>query len=364
MSEHAAAAMDRMPALTPVAKNLPPSAFAMVMATGIVSIAAFMLGMQWIAIALFAVTIAAYAVLVLILIMRVISYRDALLSDFVDHQRAPGFFTIVAGSGVLGAQFVLISGDHDIAMVLWIVATVLWVVLIYGILAALWLKHRKPSLASGINGGWLLAVVATQAIVVLGALVTPHWLEPYRLEFDFFGLALWLCGGMLYIWMIALIFYRYTFFDVEAENLSPTYWIIMGAMAISTLAGSLLIMRAPEAPFLDSLLPFLRGFTVFYWATGTWWIPMLVILAVWRYAVMRVPLRYDPLHWGAVFPLGMYASATWQMARVMDLDFLRPLAEGFAYLALVAWTATFIGLLTTIGRALMERSLPSRYPPA
>ena len=54
-SEHAAAATDRIPALMPVAKNLPPSAFAMVMATGIVSIAAFMLGMRWVAIALFQV---------------------------------------------------------------------------------------------------------------------------------------------------------------------------------------------------------------------------------------------------------------------------------------------------------------------
>jgi tellurite resistance protein TehA-like permease len=70
----------------------------MVMATGIVSIAAFMLGMRWIAIALFAVTIAAYAGLVLLLVMRVIWYRDALLSDFADHQRAPGFFTVVAGN--------------------------------------------------------------------------------------------------------------------------------------------------------------------------------------------------------------------------------------------------------------------------
>ncbi len=361
MSEDAAAGMGRLPALTLAAQNLSPSYFAMVMATGIVSIAAFMLGLRWIAGLLFAVAIAAYAALVLILILRLVWFPDALWSDFADHQRAPGFFTIIAGTGVLGSQVALIAGEHDIAIALWVVAAVLWIVLIYGILTALWLKHHKPSLANGINGGWLLAVVATQAIVVLGALVTPHWLEPYRREFDFLGLALWLCGGMLYIWEIALIFYRYTFFDVEPQSLSPTYWINMGAMAISTLAGSLLIMNAPAAPLLDSLLPFLKGFTVFYWATGTWWIPMLVILAVWRYAVMRIPLRYDPLHWGAVFPLGMYAAATWQMARVMDLDFLQPLAECFTYLAILAWAGAFVGLLTTLGHALTEHGIPQQH---
>ena len=45
--------------------------------------------------------------------------------------------------------------------------------------------------------------------------------------------------------------------------------------------------------------------TMLYWATGTWWIPMLLILVVWRY--LHIPLEYDPLYWGTVFPLGMYA---------------------------------------------------------
>jgi tellurite resistance protein TehA-like permease len=84
-------------------------------------------------------------------------------------------------------------------------------------------------------------------------------------------------------------------------------------MAISTLAGSLLILNAPDAPFLISLLPFIKGFTVFYWATGTWWIPMLLVLAIWRHVYRRFPLRYDPLYWGAVFPLGMYAACTERM---------------------------------------------------
>ena len=61
-------------------------------------------------------------------------------------------------------------------------------------------------------GAWLLAVVATQSIAVLSALVALHWGQPYRLAINFFALSMWLWGGMLYIWMISLIFYRYTFF--------------------------------------------------------------------------------------------------------------------------------------------------------
>ena len=78
---------------------------------------------------------------------------------------------------------------------------------------------------------------------------------------------------------------------------------------------------------------------VFYWATGTWWIPMIAILAVWRYVFRRQPLTYDPLYWGAVFPLGMYAVGTFEMERAMGFDFLDPIPHIFFAIALAAWLA-------------------------
>jgi tellurite resistance protein TehA-like permease len=157
---------------------------------------------------------------------------------------------------------------------------------------------------------------------------------------------------MLYIWMISLIFYRYAFFSLSPGDLAPPYWINMGAMAISTLAGSLLITNSPEAPYLSTLLPFLKGFTVFYWATGTWWIPMLIVLVLWRHVYRKYPLKYDPLYWGAVFPQGMYTACTFQMARAMDLEFLYAIPRAFLYVALAAWVIVFIGLVRTLARPI------------
>jgi hypothetical protein len=34
-------------------------------------------------------------------------------------------------------------------------------------------------------------------------------------------------------------------------------------------------------------------------ATATWWIPMPVILGVWRHVYRRFPLKYSPMYWGA-----------------------------------------------------------------
>jgi tellurite resistance protein TehA-like permease len=332
--------------------RLSPAYFGMVMATGIVSLAAHLLGYPRLARPLWFANIGFYAVLVTLTVARVVRFPRLFFADMVDHLRGPGFFTTVAASSILGSQFVILGGNDGVGTALWVVALVLWVAFTYAIFAALTIKEHKPSLDQGISGGWLLAVVATQSITVLSALLAAHFEQPYRLRLNFLALSMWLWGGMLYIWMMSLIFYRYTFFRFSPGDLSPPYWINMGAMAISALAGSRLILNAPDAPLLLSLLPFLKGFTIFYWATGTWWIPMLLVLAAWRYIYKRFPLKYDPLYWGAVFPLGMYAVSTHQLGRALAFESIQMLSPVFLFVALAAWTAAFIGL----GRSLLRRS--------
>lgn len=337
-----------------VIKNLSPSYFAMVMATGIVSIAADLLGMPLIAIGLFWLNIFAYVILCVAFLLRFIFFKKEFLNDLFDHARGPGFFTIVAATCILGGQFIQLLDNIQVALVLWYLGIVLWFVITYIIFTSLTIKETKPTLENGINGAWLVAVVATQALAVLSAKLSLH-LVSYELIINFFAFSMWLWGGMQYIWMISLIFYRYTFFKFSPNDLSPPYWINMGAMAISTLAGSLLILNTPYSPFLFSTLAFLKGFTIFYWATGTWWIPMLIILAGWRHLYKKFPLTYDPLYWGAVFPLGMYTVCTYMMAKAMDLDFLLSVPKYFVYVAILAWAAAIIGLVRKLAKDLFYR---------
>ena len=329
--------------------NLHPAYFAIVMATGIVSVASHLLGFRWAAIPLFWLNVALYAAVWVLMLARVFRYPVRVRADLMHHGRSVGFFTAVAATCVLGSQVLIIGGNWRLAAALWFFGIVLWAALTYTIFTILTVKMVKPTLAEGINGGWLVSVVAAQSVAVLGAQLAdgfgadaPHVL--------LYCLVMWLGGGMLYIWIISLIFYRYTFFALSPSDLAPPYWINMGAVAISTLAGTLLIAAAAHSQLLSDLLPFMKGVTLLFWATATWWIPMLVILGIWRHAYRRFPLQYDPLYWGAVFPLGMYTACTFRLSHVIDAPILLSIPHLFIYVALGAWATTFAGLLQHLMR--------------
>ena len=327
--------------------DLHPAYFALVMATGIISIACFLLGMNTFAIVLLVVNLVAYVVLWLLLLTRLVFFFARVRSDISNHVRGPGFFTIVAGTCVLGSQLLIVADRHRIATVLWLIGMLLWVVIMYVFFTAMTVNETKPTIETGLNGGWLLAVVATQSISVLGTLLIDR-IGVYREPILFFTLCMFLLGCMLYLPLITLIFYRFTFVNVTMALLTPPYWINMGAVAITTLAGARLIIAAPTWNLLSDLSPFLKGFTLFFWAAGTWWIPLLLILGFWRHVYKRFPLKYDPQYWGMVFPFGMYTVCTFQLSRAINFPTLLIIPKVFIYLALIGWLAVFFGLLRSL----------------
>ncbi len=228
----------------------------------------------------------------------------------------------------------------------------LWAVLVYGFLSTVTVGITKPDLEHGLHGSWLLLVVATESLSVLGSLVALRGTAAAPLVFA--SLSFYLLGAMLYVLLAALIFFRWVFRPMYPAEMGASWWINMGAVAIATLAGAQLMVLPRGDPSLAPLLAFVAPFTVLLWATSTFWIPLLVILFSWK-EMQRGPHGYDPGLWSAVFPLGMYVAATHDYATAAGLPFLDLLTLPLFWIALLAWTLTFIGMLLRGLRLLRAR---------
>lgn len=325
------------------ARNLLPGYFALVMATGIVSIAARQAGWPMFPEALLAVNWAAYGILWALTLLRAAVFPGAFIADLSNHQRGAGFFTLAAATCLLGTQTIEIIGAAGAAKVLWWIGLGLWFAVMYAFFTAVIVRKRKPPLGAGLSGAWLVAAVATQSAVVLRGAIDAR-AAPIA-EIQFLCLALFFAGCFIYLSIIPIILYRLTFLHLSTQDFSPPYWINMGAVAITALAGSTLIQRADVWPVLKEFGPFLKGITLFFWAAGTWWIPLLAALEAWRYLIRRHRLAYDPRLWSMVFPLGMYTASTFDLSHALNLPFLMAIPHAFLYIAIAAWGATAFGLL-------------------
>jgi len=269
-----------------------PGYFALVMATGIVSLAMHFEGVPVLPEVLLWLNVFFYVVLWSITVLRIALFRSTLIADLTHHARGVTFLTIVAGTDVLGVQFAILIPFMAVALGLWVFAVLLWIILIYTFFAAVTITEPKPPIDVAINGSWLLVTVATESLSVLGTLVAQA-LRPES-PILFVALCTYLLGAMFYILFIALIVYRWIFLRMEPAKLTPPYWINMGALAITTLAGARLMLSSRSWEVLHDFQPFIGGFTLFFWATGTWWFPLLVIVGFWRHVIERVPITYDP----------------------------------------------------------------------
>jgi tellurite resistance protein TehA-like permease len=333
-----------------------PGYFALIMATGIVSLAMHFEGFPALPDVLLWLNVIFYLVLWSITVLRILWFRSALIADLTHHARGVTFLTMVAGTAVLGVQFAILTPFTAVAAGLWVFAVLLWIFLIYTFFAAVTIVEPKPSIAVTINGSWLLVTVSTESLTVIGTLVAQTLGAAEPILFTVF--CTYLVGAMFYLLFIALILYRWIFLSMEPVTLTPPYWINMGALAITALAGARLILTSKSFELLHDLYPFIVGFTLFFWATGTWWIPLLVVVGFWRHVVERVPITYDPQYWSLVFPLGMYTVATFIFANATGMTFLLIIPQIGVYIATLAWLVTFGSMLFTLGKFYLTSGRP------
>ena len=320
-------------------RQLFPGYFAVVMATGIVSEALLPAGATIVSGVLLVVAIVCYLVLCAAYGWRFARFRREFLADAADPGRAFAFFTFVAGSDVLGSRLAA-DGHYGAAVALLILAGLAWVPLSYVMPLGLVTRHGTRSALAGSNGTWFLWTVGTESIAVSLASLRP----PLAGGLIAVAVACWAVGVVLYLLIAGLVLIRLLHFPVEPAALTPAYWVFMGATAISVLAGARLL-SLPADRLMAAVHPLVAGVSVVLWAFGTWLIPLLIGLGVWRHLIRRVALRYEPGLWSMVFPFGMYCAASYALGAALGVPWLVAVGRDGTWVAFAVWAVVFVAML-------------------
>jgi tellurite resistance protein TehA-like permease len=309
------------------------------MATGILSIGFHMEDHHALSVLFLDLTVVAFLVLLLLTLWRLVAHRGDLYEDFTHPHRGFGFYSFVAAADVLATR---ISGHHrTIAALLLGVAAVCWLARGYAVPWTTRLGRGEHPIVAAANGSWFMWAVGGQSIAVAAAVLTPSYdgnLLPMV------AVLAWALGLFLYVVDGVFVVMRLLAYPFTAADLTPPYWVAMGAAAISVLAGAH-IAALPAGAFVSQAREVVRGVTLLLWAVATWLLPGLFAMGWWRHVTHRIPLVYEANLWSIVFPLGMYSVASQELARVEHLPWLDGLGSAWIWVAAAAWALAGAGMV-------------------
>jgi tellurite resistance protein TehA-like permease len=316
-----------------------PDVFAAVMATGILSIVARR--HDYVRISETMGILASLGLVILVaLVIVVIVTRRLSLWDLKDPDVTLRLFTFVAACAVLDTR---LSSNVSVLRVLGAVALSSWLVLIVLSARNMW-AHRGTTLRDHAHGAWELASVGTSGLAIVMAALALHTGHRWWLAI---ALPAWVVAILIYGLMTWLILWRAVNERQYRDGFEPDSWILMGGLAIATLAGDQIHAQAPAwlaGPVL--------AVTVMTWVAATLWIPPLIYFGLHRISHPPDLLRFAGVWWALVFPLGMYSAATYAMAIEIGQRSLRTVSLVFFWDALAAWLIVVVAGLLRLRRVL------------
>jgi tellurite resistance protein TehA-like permease len=326
------------------------------MGSGIISVGLELEAHRALSLALMVIAVAAYVVLVVLTVARMVLYPRAIREDFTEPRRAFGFFTFVAGTNVVGARLVM-DGEYRTTAGLLVVSGFFWFVLGYVVPWTAVLGRCSRRVVAAANGTWFIWVVSSQSVAVAAASIEP-FVEVGRRPLAMLAVVAWSVGIFLYASAGIFVSLRMMLYELRPEDLTPPYWVSMGACAITVLAGARIVEMA-EAPMVDATRGLVAGTSVVFWAFATWLIPVLLAAGWWRHGYHRIPLSYEATLWSIVFPLGMYAVAGIYLGRADHLPVVHDIGSVELWFAFAAWAVSLVAMLQHVVRTVL---LPWRPP--
>jgi len=304
-------------------------AFNVVMATAIVSIASHDAGLKAVSLLLLGLAVLAFVPLAALDLGRARHPLVLLHRAGFPGQGFPAF-GFVADTCVLGARLVgLGAAMRAVACALLAAGALVWV----AILVALARHLAGRARLRRARGEWLLAVVATEGMAILASELTA---AGYPGALRQAAVGLWALGIAMCVVLEGLLALRVGRVGLKPRQLTPDWWIVMGAPAIIGLASAEVHPAVGDAAAAAALVA---------WGVASVTIPVLVAGEAWKARRRGTVPRFTPARWTMVFPLGMYSSMSQAAGHVLGLHWMAALGRWWLVVGVGAWLAVAGGEL-------------------
>lgn len=304
--------------------SFPIAAFSIVMATGIISLVAEISGAYILARLLFILNNIIYLSCLVLSLCKFYANPYKIFFEMIHYQKGPNYLTVIAASCIIGIQYCHFTIFIYLSVILFYISILCYFVFITILFIGMMLSKKKPTLTIGIDGGWLLCTVSGCSLIILGENI--HHFIHFNIISIIIFICLWSVSLMFYFIMITLIFFRFFFRPLNLSQFSFSYWINMGALAISALAGCNLITIIEQSPF-EFISIFILIISFFLWLIAIWWGVFLTVFFIFKFLFSAKNPRYTLQNWSAVFPIGMLYVSTNVILKKIQL----PISEYFNY---------------------------------
>lgn len=297
--------------------SIPPASGAVVMGTGIVSIALVRDGQHALSTILLVIAAVLWVALALLLPARAL--RDG--RRFAVDLRHPAALSAIAGTAVLGTRFT-VAGWGWAGIALAIIATLIWLALV---------PHALRHWQTPTIGASFLLAVATESLAVVAATLA------------FADRTGWLVYAALAPLALGLCFYAFVLSRFQFRQLAVgmgDHWVTGGALAISTLAAGRIALAAERTGSISGGHQALQTLALVLWCLTMVWLPALVAAEI-----LRPRLHYSVSRWSTVFPLGMYAACSFVVGAVSKIEGITTFARVWVWIALAVWLWVFAGMV-------------------
>lgn len=334
-----------------------PATFSFVMASSALSIALHLVGYAFLSELLWAIAALALLVISCLFVIRLIIGWQSVRTQFTDPTTAFGFLTIPSAFAVLGSRFAF-AGMWTWAFALWVCATVVWLPLSYAVpWSAIAHTHgffgtTTPTftqetsagnhLLTKVNGSWFLWTTAAGTVAMLSALVAGRFSGLTQEALVIVALIGWASGLALYAISAGLLSVRILRYGIPPKDLGPSFWVVMGSLATSGLAGGEIALLAQRSNLAASVHDVAANISVALWGIAAWLTVGLILLSAWRLCVRRIPVSYSVELWSLVFPIATFASMCVRVGVVTSSDPLHTLGHACTWVALAVWTIVVI----------------------